>query len=92
MSTRDDTIAAFVCLQVRIENVTHKQQTVSDLNPHSLGTISAFDSIANVSSNSTCLISYQEITISIDLNNSSLKWCSLINCNWCVSLDISQLS
>ena len=21
---------------------------------------------------------------------SSLKWCSLINCNWCVSLDISQ--
>ena len=27
-------------------------------------------------------------TRSIDLNLSSLKWCSLINCNGCVSLDI----
>ena len=25
------------------------------------------------------------------LNISSLKWCSLINCNWCVSLDISSI-
>ena len=27
----------------------------------------------------------------MDLNMSSLKWCSLINCNWCVSLDISKI-
>ena len=35
------------------------------LNPHSLGTISTFDSIANLAENSTCLINYQEITRSI---------------------------
>ena len=27
----------------------------------------------------------------MDLNLSSLKWCSLNNCNWCVSLDISYI-
>ena len=27
----------------------------------------------------------------IDLNISSLKWCSLNNCNWCVSLDIAYI-
>ena len=26
----------------------------------------------------------------MDLNLSSFKWCSLINCNWCVSLDIQS--
>ena len=26
-----------------------------------------------------------------DLNISCLKWCSLINCNWCVQLDISEI-
>ena len=35
------------------------------LNPHSLGTISTLDSIANLAENSTCLINYQEITKSI---------------------------
>ena len=24
----------------------------------------------------------------IDLNLSSLKWCSLINCKWCISQDV----
>ena len=28
-------------------------------------------------------------THQIDSNLSSLKWCSLFNCNWCVSLDIA---
>ena len=27
----------------------------------------------------------------IDLNLYSLKWCSLNNCNWCVSLDIAYI-
>ena len=27
----------------------------------------------------------------IDFNLSNLKWCSLNNCNWCVSLDIGYM-
>ena len=27
----------------------------------------------------------------MDLNISSLKWCSLNNCNWCVSLDTAYI-
>ena len=27
----------------------------------------------------------------MDLNISCLKWCSLNNCNWCVSLDIANI-
>ena len=43
-----------------------KQQADFDwLNPQSLGTISTFDSIANLAWNSTCLINYQEITRSV---------------------------
>ena len=44
----------------------HRQEAVSDwLNPHSLGTMSAFGCIENLALSSTCLINYQDITISI---------------------------
>ena len=44
----------------------HKQEAVSDwLNPHSLGTMSAFGCIDNLAQSSTCLINYQDITRSI---------------------------
>ena len=41
-------------------------QAISEwLNPHSIGTISAYGSIANFAENTTCLINSQEITRSI---------------------------
>ena len=44
----------------------HRQEAVSDwLNPHSLGTMSAFGCIENLALSLTCLINYQDITISI---------------------------
>ncbi len=57
------------------------------LNPLSLGTMSASAYVENIAYNSARLINYQDITRSINL--SCLKWCSLINCNWCVSMDIA---
>ena len=66
----------------------HNQEGDSDwLNPLSLGTLSASAYVENLAYKSTCLINYQ--THQIDLNISSLKWCSVINCNWCVLLCIS---
>ena len=60
----------------------HLLEAVSDwLNPLSLGTMSASGYIENLASNSNCLINSQELTRSMDLNLSSLKLCSLINCN-----------
>ena len=54
-----------------------KPHAVSDwLNPHSVGTVSAFGSIANLDYNSTCLISYQEITSSITLSMPVLQICN----------------
>ena len=53
----------------------HDSQAFSDsINPLSLGTMSASAYIENSAKNSTCLICYEELI-------SSLKWCSLINCN-----------
>ena len=44
----------------------HYTEVVSDwLNPLSLGTMSASAYIENLASKSTCLINYQELTISI---------------------------
>ena len=72
-----------MCVRIR------RKLAVSDwLNPLSLGTMSRSAYIKNLAYNSTCLINCQELTRSI-LNLSSLKWCSLINCNGCVSVDIS---
>ena len=49
--------------------LTHKPQAVSEsdwLNPHFLGTMSAFGCSENLASNSTCLIiNYQDTTRSI---------------------------
>ncbi len=71
---RDDKNTAFVHhplpLQVSFEkrhaSRAHKQEAVSDwLNPHSLGTMSAFGCIAHLAYSLTCLINYQDITRSI---------------------------
>ena len=44
----------------------HRPQAISDwLNPHPLGTMSAFGYIDNLAQNLTCLINYQELTRSI---------------------------
>ena len=57
---------------------THKPQAVSNwLNPHSSLKFKLFKKLPG-----NCYI---------DLNLSSLKWCSVINCNWCVSLDIAYI-
>ena len=51
-------------LQTSMKTPRYKPQAVSDwLNPHSLGTVSAFGCIENSAYNSTCLNNYQDITI-----------------------------
>ena len=46
----------------------HKQEAVSGwLNPHSLGTLSAFGCIENLADSSICLINYQDVTRSIQI-------------------------
>ena len=37
------------------------------------------------------LFNYLPLNHQIDLMVSSLKWCSLIHCNWCVSLNIGSI-
>ena len=69
---------------------THKQEAVcGGLNPLSLGTMSASAYFKNSFSLKFNLFNQLPGTHYIDLNISTLKWCSLINCNWCVSLDIA---
>ena len=59
------------------------RDVVSDwLNPHTL-----WD---DVSLNATCLINSKKTTTSIKIFP-VLKWYSLINCNWWLSLDIDSM-
>ena len=60
------------------------------MNPRSLRTMSASDDFDNLAENATCLINSIETTGSM-VKFITLKWCSLSNCNWCVSLDAVEI-
>ena len=53
--------------------------------------MSVSDDFDNLAENATCLINSIETTRSMVLKVYSLKWCSLSNCNWCVSLDAVEI-
>ena len=55
--------------------------------------MSASDDFHNLAENATCLTNSIETTRSMVkfIKFYSLKWCSLSNCNWCVSLDAVEI-